>query len=213
MPEEQASSQLCRRYNLMNVNWNHGINAPSLTRGITGKNIKPVAEHVAQMGSETADVLGSSLNTQMTQDLKALHRVVSAKETEAGKSALSATSFQTTAMVAGAILGAQGMVVTDMAGKLHMAAGNPEKLEQLASSVRDVTQEGAASAVLSGLSNQVLSSALEMGSKGVNAPVAMFMSGGYLQNEQSDGLLMQSVAQRQSEPLDFLMSDPRARPS
>lgn len=194
----------------MDIRFNPSVSAPNLTRGVTGKNIKPVAEHVAERGAEVADVLGGSLNTQMTQDLKALHRAVEAQDTKAGKNALSSTNFQTAAMVAGALLGANGMVVQDMAGQLHRAVTSPEGLEKFASAVRNVADGGAASNVLTGLSNQVLQSNMQAGTQ--RAPVSLFLSGGFLQNEQSEGILHANVAQRQDNaPLDFLMADPTQR--
>lgn len=189
--------------------------ASQLTRGIHGRNLEQVSEHLAAESSDTVSVLGQGLKSQMTQDLKALQRAVEAQEAASGKNALQSTSFHAAAMVAGSLLGVSGMVMHDLAGKLHQVAQNPEALQQLAEDVRDRTQgEGTSSHVLNGLAHRVLQANVEQGSTGANAPVAMFLSGGFLQAEQRQDSLLSSVAARQPEVvLDFEFSDARLRSS
>jgi hypothetical protein len=78
---------------------------------------------------------------------------------------------------------------------LHQAVKNPEKLEELAGQIRDLpqqrtTEQPLAGDVFSSLSNRVLSSNVEHGVEGKNMPVAMFLGGGFLTNEQQQGTLL-----------------------
>ena len=168
-----------------------GVTAPTLTKGIHGKNIAPVGEHLASNSADTVEVLGPNLKQQMVQDLKALHRAVEAP----GAGAVQNMSLHTAAMAAGALLGVSGLVVQQMAGQLHQAVKNPEKLQELAGKIRELPQQRTPEQPLAGdlfssLSNRVLSSNVEHGVEGKNMPLAMFLGGGFLTNEQQQGTLL-----------------------
>ncbi|MBT9586185.1 hypothetical protein IV102_22785 [bacterium] len=173
----------------MNINTRFtGVTAPALTKGIQGKNIAPLSEHLASNSADTVEVLGSGLKSQIMQDLKALHQAVDSGGAQS-------ISFHTASMAAGALLGVSGLVLHDMAGKLHQAVKNPEKLEELAGQVRDLPQQRTKEQPLAGdvftsLSNRTLGSAVEHGVKGQDVPVAMFLGGGFLSNEQQQGTLL-----------------------
>jgi hypothetical protein len=176
----------------MNINPRfQGVSAPALTQGIHGKNIAPVSEHLAANSADTVEALGSGLKEQMVQDLKALQRAVESQ----GSGGAQSMSFHTAAMAAGALLGVNGLIVQQLAGQLHQAVTRPEKLDELAGQVRQLPQQRTqqqplAGDVFSSLSNRVLHSSVEHGIEGKDMPVAMFLGGGFLTNEQQQGTLL-----------------------
>ncbi|MFN8612599.1 MAG: hypothetical protein U0931_33975 [Vulcanimicrobiota bacterium] len=170
-----------------------GVSSLGLTRGIQGKNIVPVSQHLAEESAEVVDALGPNLKTQLAQDLKKLHQVVQ------GSKGCEDMGLHTAAMAAGAVLGVSGLVVQQMAGKLHQAVGNPEQLKQLASQVAELPQQKEGGAVFSSLSNRVLQSQIGQVA-GKDMGTAMFLGGGFLTQEQQQGTL-----------LDFQLADFRPR--
>lgn len=171
-----------------------GVSAPSLTRGIHGKNIAPLSEHLAETSSDSFSALGGRLESQMAQDLKTLQRAVEAQESKTGVPAAQKMGAHTAAMAAGALLGVNGMVA-GMAGELFVTVRNPEKLESLAQSVLELPQQKTKEQPLAGdvfesLSNRTLSATIQQGITGADVPVAMFLGGGHLVNEQQQGVLL-----------------------
>ncbi|MBS2037542.1 hypothetical protein JST97_21315 [bacterium] len=171
----------------------HGVSTVGLTRGIQGKNILPVSKHLADESAEVVDVLGPGLKTQLSQDLKKLHQAVQ------GTRGCEDMALHTAAMAAGSLLGVSGLVVQQMAGKLHQAVRNPEQLKQFAAEVAELPQQKEGGAVFSSLSNRVLQSQIGNVS-GNDMGTAMFLGGGFLAQEQQQGTL-----------LDFQLADFRPR--
>lgn len=183
------------QFQVMQINPNMtGVTAPSLTRGIHGKNIAPVGEHLAETSSDTFSVLGGGLETQLARDLKSLQKAVDTQEARAGVPAAQKMGAHTAAMAAGALLGVNGMVA-GMAGALFTTVRDPEKLESLAQRVLELPQQRTQEQPLAGdvfnsLSNRTLTSTIQHGITGEDVPVAMFLSGGHLVNEQQQGTLL-----------------------
>ena len=171
----------------------HGVNSAALTRGIVGKNITPVSKHLAEESADVVDALGPNLKSQMTSDLKALHRAVQ------GTRGSEDMSLHTAAMAAGSLLGVSGLVVQQMAGKLHQAVRNPDELKKLAADVSELPQQKEGGALFSSLSNRVLQSQIGHVS-GNDMGTAMFLGGGFLTQEQQHGTL-----------LDFQLADFRPK--
>lgn len=170
-----------------------GVSSAGLTRGIQGKNILPVSQHLAEESAELVDVLGPGLKGQMSQDLKKLHQAVQNNQ------GCQDMALHTAAMAAGSLLGVSGLVVQQMAGKLHQAVSNPEQLKQLAADVAQLPQQKEGGDVFSSLSNRVLQSQIGHVA-GNDMGTAMFLGGGFLTQEQQQGTL-----------LDFQLADFRPR--
>ena len=170
-----------------------GVNSAALTRGIVGKNITPVSQHLAEESADVVDALGPNLKAQLAQDLKTLHRAVQ------GTRGCEEMSLHTAAMAAGSLLGISGLVVQQVAGKLHQAVRNPDELKKLAADVSELPQQKEGGALFSSLSNRVLQSQIGNVS-GNDMGTAMFLGGGVLTQEQQQGTL-----------LDFQLTDFRPR--
>lgn len=170
-----------------------GVNSAALTRGIVGKNITPVSQHLAEESADVVDALGPNLKAQLAQDLKTLHRAVQ------GTRGCEEMSLHTAAMAAGSLLGISGLVVQQVAGKLHQAVRNPDELKKLAADVSELPQQKEGGALFSSLSNRVLQSQIGNVS-GNDMGTAMFLGGGFLTQEQQQGTL-----------LDFQLTDFRPR--
>ncbi|HXE71783.1 MAG TPA: hypothetical protein VNO81_03900 [Candidatus Nitrosotenuis sp.] len=154
-----------------------------LVAGVTGQNIRQVAREIADQAATVTEVLDSSTRTQMAQDLKALKTQLWARN-------VSSDQMGHALMAAGAILtGVHGVVVQDLAGRLHQTLRNPQKLDELAEQIGQFSrrQPGeappGAAPVFHSLNNQVTQALIEHGVQSDNVPVALFMGGALLQAE------------------------------
>jgi hypothetical protein len=183
-------------------------NLPNVTSGIHGRNLKVAANYLAEQSRETLDVVGSSVREQVAVDLKTLHRAVASRESEAGRSSLQSTTMQAASMAAGALLGHHGVVIHSMAEQLREAVSNPKSLQKLADQVSQMSDPDSKSGqVFSGLSNTTLRATLDQGTKPGAVGTGLFLAGGFLAAEQSNGQFQESLSQAQSPWQPITSSD------
>lgn len=158
--------------------------AGHMVRGVTGPTMARVAGHVAETAQTVTDVLDTSQRAEMAQDLQKLKVGLNLRD-------LGSSQLQTAYMTAGALLaGPHGVVVADLATRLHETVSDRRKMDALAEQVqhfgdRQPGESPLSDAVYLGLNNQVTRALVDGGTS--NVPVALFMGGAILDAEQRQG--------------------------
>lgn len=146
-----------------------------MVRGVSGPSMARVAAHVAESAQTVTDVLDTSQRTEMAQDLQKLRVGLNLRD-------VGASQMQAAFMTAGALLaGTQGVVVADLASRLHETVSDRSKMDALAQQVQGFGDDP----LYHGLNNHVTRALMEGGTSSV--PVALFMGGAILDAEQRQG--------------------------
>ncbi len=160
-----------------------------LARGIHGANMQTAAEQLAQDSATVTGVMDQPMRAQMAQDVQALKIQLGAR--------LSDQSMTTAVMAAGAIIGGpHGVVLQDLAGKLHTTVASREKLDELAGKIETFHERKdgdppLADAVFQSLNTNVNRELAGTGIGGKNVPVALFISGAVANSLQDQGGIIQ----------------------
>lgn len=154
--------------------------AAHMVRGVTGPTMARVAGHVAETAQTVTDVLDTSQRVEMAEDLQKLKVGLNLRD-------LGSSQLQTAYMTAGALLGGpNGVVVSDLASRLHETVADPKKMDALADRVQHFGGDSTLTdGVYLGLNNAVTRALVDGGTS--NVPVALFMGGAILDAEQRQG--------------------------
>lgn len=156
-----------------------------LARGVHGGNIEEVASTLAEDTAAVTSAIDRPTKTEMAKDVQTLKTQLWAR--------LADRQMSTAMMTAGALLGGpHGVVLQDLAGKLHTTVASKEKLDALAAGIGQfhVRKDGdppLADAVFQSLDSRVTGHLVDEGVKPADMQLGMLIAGAMANSYQDQG--------------------------